>query len=187
MKLRKVYKSSTEAELVSYLKNGHKGAFDEIYERLWGRLLNDTNKRLRCIEQAEEIVQDVFVELWIKREKRDIIKLYPYLLQSARYQIYTFYKKKTTLPFFEVLLEDLSPTHLQADSLLLEKELQKCIELWHNQEPEKRAQIFRMKFHEDLSTKEISEMLSLAQKTVQNQVINYSASLKAFLAKIMIY
>ena len=100
------YLTSTDEELTIALKGGIKAAFDQIYERHWKKLLNETHKRLRDMEQSEEIVQDVFIDLWRKRAQKDIQSLYPYLLTSVRNHVYMLYRKEKSLPFFEQPLED---------------------------------------------------------------------------------
>lgn len=180
------FRSFSDAELISYLKEGEKNAFDVIYDRYWKRLYNDTYKRLRRQEQVEEIVQDVFTDLWAKRATKNIHNLYGYLLTSVRYQVYMLYKKGKTAPVFEEPLEYIALDSLQADSLLNVKELKGCIALWMSMQPEKRGEIFRLKYMEELSTREISDILGISQKTVQNQLLTAFASLRDFLSKLMI-
>lgn len=180
------FRSFSDTDLISYLKEGEKTAFDVIYDRYWKKLYNDTYKRLRRQEQVEEIIQDVFTDLWTKRANRNIENLYGYLLTSVRYQVYMLYKKGKTAPIFEEPLEFIALDSLQADSLLNVKELQGCIKVWMSMQPEKRGEIFRLKYVEDLTTREISEILGIAQKTVQNQLLTSFASLRDFLSKLMI-
>ena len=180
------YNSYSDPELVSYLEEGDRKAFDEIYERYWKKLYSDTFRRLKHMELIEEIVQDVFAELWSKRANRKIVNLYPYLLTSVRYQVFMLYKRGKTTPEFEAPLAHIALSSLQADSLFNEKELKGCIAIWMTLQPEKRREIFRLKYMEDLSTKEISKLLSISQKTVQNQLLTCFASLRNFLNKIMI-
>ena len=95
------YRSFDDTYLVFLLMEGDRRAFDEIYERYWKRLYNDTYKRLKSIEKIEEIVQDVFSNLWTSRGKRNIQNIYPYLLTAVRYQVFMLYKKgKATVDNF---------------------------------------------------------------------------------------
>lgn len=177
---------STDAELLIMMKQGSRAAFNEIYERYWKKLYNDTYKRLRRIEIVEEIVQDVFSDLWVKREVKDIQYLYKYLVTAVRYTVFTTYKKNKSTPYFEEPLEHMALSSLEADTLLNVKELKGCIAIWMAMQPEKRAEIFRLKYMDDYSTKEISEILGISQKTVQNQLLTSFNSLRDFLRKLMI-
>ncbi|WP_158797420.1 RNA polymerase sigma factor [Pedobacter sp. L105] len=180
------YTSFTDAELIAYLRESDRGAFDEIYERYWKKLYNETFKRMRRIEVVDEIVQDVFSDLWTKRGSRKIDSLYPYLITALRYQVFMVYRRGQAGPEFIEPLEHIALADLQADSLLNEKELKGCIAIWMSLQPEKRRVIFQMKYMEERSTKEISEILGISQKTVQNQLLTSFASLREFLSKLMI-
>jgi len=180
------YRSYEDVQLVTLLVEGDRLAFDEVYERYWKRLYNDTYKRLKSIEMIEEIVQDVFSNLWSSRGKRNIQNIYPYLLTSVRYQVFMLYRKGKATPEFEEPLEHMVLSTLQADSLFNEKELKGCIAIWMALQPDKRRAVFQMKYVDEKSTREISEILGISQKTVQNQLLTSFSSLRDFLSKAMI-
>lgn len=181
------YRAMNDAELYDLLKEGDKPAFDQIYNRYWKKLFDDSFKRIRSAEVIEEIVQDVFADLWLTREAKQIMNLYPYLLTCVRYKIFAVYRKEKTAPIFEEAAEGIAWSSLQADSLLYEKELKGCIAIWLGIQPSKRGEIFRLRYMEDLSTREISVILNIAQKTVQNQLITANRNLKEFLTKMMVF
>lgn len=180
------YSSWNDAQLVASMTAGDKAAFDEIYERYWKKLYNESYKRLRSMEQVEELVQSVFVDLWSKKERKNIANIYAYLITAVRYQVFILYKKGQTLPQFEEPLDDMAHSCSEADSLLNEKEIRNYIAVWLAMQPEKRGEIFRMKFMEEMTTREISEKLGVSQKTVQNQILTSHASLKQFLERLMV-
>jgi len=175
----------TDPQLVYLLNKGDEGAFNEIYKRFWKKVYNESYKRLRDADLTEDIVQDVFADLWIKRFNRDIENLNAYLISATRYQVFSLYKKNNKQPFFETALEYLAHPSLAADSVYEIKELRDCISEWMNLQPTKRREVFRLKFIEDKSTKEISEVLNISQKTVQNQFTTSLHSLRSTLSKIL--
>ncbi len=180
------FENHTDPELVLLLQEGTREAFDEIYRRYWKTLLNAALKRLRETSFAEEVVQDVFVDLWVNRSSRNIGQLYPYLLTAVRYQVFMLYKKHRKMPCFEEPLEHMSFSHDKADGQFFLKELLEGIQAWLTQQPEKRREIFRLRYLEQLSTREIAEQLEITQKTVQNQLINGQESLRAAVSKLLI-
>ncbi|MFA4870070.1 MAG: sigma-70 family RNA polymerase sigma factor [Pedobacter sp.] len=180
-----LYGSYADAQLVNLVKSGDEMAFDETYKRYWKKLYSEAYKRLRNAELCEEVIQDVFADLWVKRSEKQINELFPYLLTAVRYQVYMLYKKGKSMPVFEEPLEYMAQESLQADSLFYEKELKSSIESWLALQPEKRREIFRMRFMQELSTREISEILGVSQKTVQNQLLTATATLRAALGKII--
>lgn len=181
------YNVLTDSQLASLLNQGDEGAFNEIYTRFWKKVYNESHKRLRDIALTEDIVQEIFADLWIKRFDRNIENLGCYLLSATRYQVFMLYKKNNKRPFFEMPLEYDTCPSLFADSVYEVTELKDCINEWMNMQPEKRREVFRLRFIEDKSTKEISEVLNISQKTVQNQFTISIHSLRSTLSKLLIF
>jgi RNA polymerase sigma factor (sigma-70 family) len=172
------YTELSDDSLLLKLRTGDELAFNVIFKRYWKNLYDDAFKRLRNNTQSEEIVQDVFANLWVKRYDQKIENLQPYLRTAVKYQVYMLYKKELLLPNFEEPLEHMALATLQADSLFFAKELRGCIDTWLQTVPEKRREIFRLRYIEEYSTMEISKQLNISQKTVQNTLATALISLK---------
>lgn len=129
------FKNHTDIELALLLKQGDEDAFDEIYRRYWKSLFQEARKRLGESEYAEEVVQDVFIDLWVNRSTREINQLYAYLQTAVRYQVFMLYKKHKKLPFFEELLEHMGFSDDKADSPFCLNELLAGIEVWLAHQP----------------------------------------------------
>jgi len=180
------FRNHTDQELIHSLKQGEEGAFDEIYHRYWQILFNEAQKRLGDLGLSEEIVQDVFIDLWTNREQKTIESLYPYLFTAVRYKVFMIYKKQKRLPRFEEPLEHIAFTNEDADAPYFLKDLLSGIHAWLTMQPEKRREIFRLRYIEEFSTKEIAEELNLSQKTVQNQLLIGQGSLREAVSKLLI-
>jgi len=176
----------TDIQLTDLFHQGDENAFNEIYNRYWKKVYNEGYKRLKDTELAEDIVQDVFADLWTKRANRNIENIGAYLVMVTRYQVFMLYKKNNKLPFFEQPLELINHPSLVADSIYEVTELKDCINKWMSMQPEKRREVFRLKFIEDKSTREISKVLNISQKTVQNQFTISLRSLRSTLSKLML-
>jgi len=174
-----------DCDLIELLKQGDQAAFNEIYNRYWLKLYNDCYKRLKNEALSADVIQDVFADIWIKRESKNIENLGAYLHSAARYQVFLLYKKNKQITAFEEPVEMMAIDACQADSVFHEKELRECIAIWLEMQPEKRREVFRLKFSEDLSTKEISRKLNVSQKTVQNQFSTSLNLLRSHLAKLL--
>jgi len=177
--------SFRDDELVILLMQGDEAAFSEIYERYWLKLYNENHKRLKDEALCADVVQDVFADLWLNREEREIENLAAYLFTAVRYRIFSLYKKDKRVDAFVEPIEFIAAAASNPDSIFFEKELRECIDIWLNMQPEKRKQVFAMKFGRDLSTREISETLHVSQKTVQNQFTTSIKQLRVHLAKII--
>src|SRR5690606_26418249 len=78
----------TDTTLTTLLQKGSQAAFTEIFNRYWDKLYFIAHKHLKSSQASEEIVQDVFMTLWEKRETLSIHSLPLYLAAMTRYTVY---------------------------------------------------------------------------------------------------
>jgi RNA polymerase sigma factor (sigma-70 family) len=176
------YIQYTDAQLLELLAHGDRVAFDTIYDRYWKVMYQPAYKRLRNKQQCREIIQEVFIDLWLRRGQVDINNIKAYLLTAVRFQIYKMVpKEKVNLAFFE-LHETASVCFSGAEANIIEKELMRLVKTWLDVLPEKRRRMFLMHTEDNLSTKEIAKRLSVSQKTVQNQVATAMHGLRIHIA-----
>src|ERR1700744_2266685 len=159
-----------DIELLQQIHDGNAHAFDLLYEKYWATAYSAAYKRLKDHDQAKDVVQDIFVHIWTKRETITILNFPAYLSVAVRNRVFkSLARQKDMHPFLEVL-ENLPATYLQADSNVLWKDFFKSYEALLNSLPPQRQAIFRMKFQEDIPTKDIADQLGISRKTVQNQL-----------------
>ena len=76
---------TNEQELVQALQNGDEKAVESLFKSLYQRLCNYANTILNDIDESEEVVQQVFVQLWEKRETMEITtSVQSYLFRAVR-------------------------------------------------------------------------------------------------------
>lgn len=161
---------SDDELLLQQIGLGNKEAFNLLYEKYWEKTYADAYKRLQDWDGAKDIVQDIFTHIWVKQKTLRIHNLPAYLNIAVRNKSFKFLaKQKLKHPFFGIL-ETMPAASLQADNNILWKEFLSAYEAMLNVLPEKRQVIFRMRFQEDLSTKDIAAQLGISRKTVQNQL-----------------
>jgi len=164
------YESCSDIELIHFIAVGDTAAFEMLWRRYWEELYNATYKRLKDDAQSRDVVQDLFIDLWERRERLRIENVEAYLNTAVRYKVFKLLSDaKKNIPFFEVF-DTISSTALGADNVVVGKELADLAQLWFKALPKKRKQIFLMHYVENLTTKEIALKLNITQKTVQNQL-----------------
>lgn len=62
----------TDVELLEMLKANSEFAFNALYDRYWELLYINAFQKLRCQMTAEEIVQEIFLTLWKKRQDLEL-------------------------------------------------------------------------------------------------------------------
>lgn len=175
----------TDSELLILLRENNNFAFEELYNRHWLSLYNVAYKRLKDEETCKDIVHDVFAWLWDKRHVHDIAHLLPYLHTAVRNKIYTLLSQGYSTAHFIEPFETMTLSHLKADSVLEENDLRQMVGLLIDTLPTKRRKIFRLRFLEERSTREISKLLNISQKTVQNQILNSVSMLRNNISKLL--
>ena len=161
---------SDDALLLQQLTQSNKEAFNALYEKYWARAYADAYRRLKEHDLAKDIVQDIFIHIWLNRATLHIGNLPAYLHTAIRNKVIKLAARQSLIhPFFNVL-EGMAEKKFQADADLLWKEFFRSYEALLCALPAGQQTIFRLHFHEDLSTKDIAAELGLSRKTVQNQL-----------------
>lgn len=180
------YANYTDNELTTLIHDGDEPAFAELYNRYWLELYDVAYKRLRNKEQVEDIIQDVFVKLWIRRAELQIENPQAYLHTAVRFRVFNYVERDAVHQSFFEPFDAMAQSPSGADERVLEKELLDLVQAYIESLPAKRKQIFLMHIKENLSTKEIAERLNISQKTVQNQLGTTMQDLHNRIAPIII-
>ncbi|KAA2239850.1 RNA polymerase sigma-70 factor [Chitinophaga agrisoli] len=162
----------TDEELVRLLKAGHRPAFDNIFNKYWSRLYIAAFNLLNNREAAEDIVQEVLVQLWLKRENLEIAHLNAFLYAAIRYKVFDAIRagKLRENPGARPMPTTPEAAANATEDRLAEKELRQLLQHHIASLPEKCRQIFILSRDAQLSTREIAQLLGLAPKTVENQL-----------------
>lgn len=164
----------SDDELLLEFQSGNHHAYEIIYNRHWKSLYQHANAMLANDEEAKDVVQDVFTNLWLKANTINAnTPLAPFLFCATRNNILNRIKHlKVKAKFDEHIQYAFDHLTELPDSSLIAKELAKQIEEGTQIMPPKMRQIFMMSRHEHLAHKEISEQLNISDKTVKRQITN---------------
>lgn len=163
---------NTDSFLVEKLKKDDIAAFNELYNRYHGRVYHLALKFLPCNEDAEEIVQTVFVALWENRAKIDVQQSFEsYFFSIARYNIYKALRKAVYRQgYLEYMRQNHSDSSFVTEELILFNELDTVVHELLEKLPPKRREIIRLHREEGLSYNEIAERLSITNSTINTQL-----------------
>ena len=162
----------SDEELIKRIQQGDHEAFETLFDRYWHSLYLFAKKLLNSTTDAQDVVQNVFIAVWEKKQQFVVThSLQAYLFQAVRFGGLNRLK--------EVLDEkiDIDTVHerfLPVINDFLEAmdhdELLQAIESQVEILPERTRTIFRMSRFEQLSVREISRILGLSEQTVKNQL-----------------
>jgi len=173
--------------LFDLLKQGDEVAFGKIYTLYWIELYNAAYKRLPEKEKCQDIIQNIFTDLWNRKAELDLANPVAYLHTAVRFQVLKHIARSPKNSFFGESFENNLISPLQADGILLEKEVAELITLFIKALPEKRRKIFVMHYFEGLSTAKIAFELNISQKTVQNQLTVATQALRLRLTHLFLF
>jgi RNA polymerase sigma-70 factor, ECF subfamily len=163
----------SDEELFQRMKSNDAIALRILFNKYFPALCSFALRFVKTTDLAEEAVSDVFMNVWLKREKIEITtNPKTYLYGAVRNQSLNYLKKRTIyFEEIETVIKEDKTSDLDADRLVAYEELKDDIDLLLQQLPEKRQLIFRMNRIDGLSYKEIAEILSLSIHTIQNQMV----------------
>ncbi|MBX2843118.1 MAG: RNA polymerase sigma-70 factor [Flammeovirgaceae bacterium] len=167
--------------LLSKLKQNNRAALNKLFDKYYNTLCNFCNYLIEQKEESEEIVTDLFLKIWQNRATLQIhSNLRAYLFSSIKYSASAHFKSKKNIE--KKNFEDY-PDHLasenQADTELLVNELSSELNLFLNAIPEPGRTIFRLNKKEGMKYKEISQIMNISEKTVENHLFMVMKKLKS--------
>lgn len=187
MSASKVFPLISDLDLLSSIKMDDRKAFETLYKRYAEKLYHSAYNLLRNKEVCEDIVQELFVNLWAKRHQLMIADLPSYLKMATKNRVVSYIRtKKVSLDI--TLVEDLIVEHFSSNPAF-EKDIQRILQNNISQLPVKCREVFTLSRIEYLSNKQIAERLNISIKTVENQMTialrHLRAGLKDYLPLII--
>jgi RNA polymerase sigma-70 factor (family 1) len=159
----------TDDELINFIKNDDRASFNEIYRRYWQKLYLYSKNILNESELCEDILQEIFTDLWIRRHRLDIKNLSAFLYQGVKFQIFNHFRKSKNKKRLLEQLSDFQPdTDIHSD--LESEELNFYYNQFISKLPHKQNLVYRLSREKELSNAEIANELGLSLQTVKNEI-----------------
>ena len=163
----KAYNSYTDNELTTLLQQGSEESFTEIYNRYWQKLYFLAHKHLKSAQAAEEVVQDVFLAVWQKKETITIHTLPVYLAAMTRYAVYRNLARQRQYKETEIGALQAEPATSGDEDAIDNKILLEIIEKLANSLPEKCRLVFIHNKLLDQPLNQVAEELHISTKTAE--------------------
>ena len=171
-----------ERDLLDALQQGDRRAFAEVYERYWEALHRVACRKLGSFEAAEEVVQDLFVAIWERRQTARIDQLDRYLFSALKFGIIDLIRTQAVHERFVSFVETTATDFDQrTEDTLAMQDLTRSIERVLLGLPEKTQHVFRLSRFDCLTIPEIAARLKLSEKTVEYHLGNALRTLRIHL------
>lgn len=157
--------------LLKKLKSGDEKAFNELYLSFHQPALRFCNSILKDIDESENIIQDVFIKIWNRKNTiNPELNFASYLFTIIKNRVFDYLKeakKNNALreKYWEKVLE-----YQAMDNEVKEERFVKISEAIEDLS-EKRKKIIKMNYEEGKSYEEIANQLNISKNTVKNQLV----------------
>lgn len=164
------------------LKNGQRSGFDFIYKKYSKSLLPKLQRMVKIPEVADELMQDIFLKVWINRAEIDPDKSFKgWIFTIAHTTVFTYYRRLALdQKMQEHLLNVFVEFYDQTEEYIFNKERVQLLNSAVDQLPPQRKEIFKLCKIEGKSYQEAAELLSLSPSTVSNQLVSATKSIKRY-------
>ena len=166
------YQSYTDAELLLLLSQDSEEAFEVLYHRHWENIYKVAFLLLKDSSASKDVVQDIFIWLWQKRNQLEIQTLPAYLKTAVKFKVANYIRSGNFRESFFETLGKLTITENapEAAEITEMKELKAIIINAVELLPDKCRTIYKLSRNENLTNQQIADQLNLSVKTVEGQM-----------------
>jgi RNA polymerase sigma-70 factor (ECF subfamily) len=174
--------TKSNTELVKRLKNGDMVAFDAIYNNYCHKLHEFVLMYLKQEEDAEEIVQEVFIKIWESRSKIDVYASFNSFLFTIAYNAtMSLLRKRVSETKSREFLKSVQKIDVEENVIdeIHFKELNFKVQSLLNQLTPRQKEIYLLSREEGLTHEEIAQKLNISESTVNNHLVSTLKYLKS--------
>ena len=183
---KKVLSINETDEIILRLKIDDQSAVDELFAFYYPRLYHFSKSILKIENEIDDVLQEVFVKIWINRQKIGNAETFnSYLFTITRNEVLNLIRKNLKDRNFrdELYFLSVAEEYHTQNSVEFE-EIKSRIDHIVAALPEKRQKVFILSRSEGLSNKEISQRLNISEKTVEDHMTHSIRKIKQSLKDI---
>ncbi len=171
---------SMEMQLLIALKSGDRTAFEKIYQRYSPKIYLNILKMIKSVDDAQEILQDVFIKVWQKRELIDPEQSFKsYLFQISKFTVYNFIRKvHLDRKLKNYLSRENTELYTHIEEAIAYRESDQFILDAINELPTQRKQVYKLCKIEGKSYAEVSQQLGISTSTINDHIVKATKFLK---------
>jgi RNA polymerase sigma-70 factor (family 1) len=172
----------SQSVLIAHLKEGSQTALKNVYATFGDTLYINILKLVKDQTVAREILQDVFVRLWINRQKLEGNNLGGYLFTISANCVSDYYRAlKQNHAAKMQLIQTASAAYTHVEEQVFTKETAGQIKAAINSLPEKRRQVFELCKVRGKSYAEVSALLGISVSTINDHIVKATRTIRQHL------
>jgi len=160
-----------QLDLLKRLQAGDEGAYDTVFRTWYPVLVRVASALLKDADAAEDISQEVLLELWRRRHVLEAnVSLRAYLLRSVRNRSLNHLRHLRVRRDTDADVQALYDEPVTSDQPVVAKELADAVQIALRELPPRCREVFELSRVNGLKYSEIAEALGISQKTVEAQM-----------------
>jgi RNA polymerase sigma-70 factor (family 1) len=174
--------SYNENELLKLIAEGDKNAFTQIYNNYRNKIYSIAFELTESSAVAEEIVQDVFLKIWVKRSTlNEVDHFRAYLFTITRNYVFTALKRIARKGTIEVNAMEGAPLYYHdTEDRVLNNEYSRILQAAIDRLPEQQRQVYNLIKKEGLKREEAAAALQLSPETVKSHLAQAMRSVRTY-------
>lgn len=172
-----------EGELLLLLAKGDEAAFTTLYRHYSGPLYINFLRMVKDEAIAEEIIQDLFSRIWLKRETINIEKNFSaYLYRTGYNLVMDFYRKvKRDQVLYDKFRQIATENYSHIEEILHLKDSQALISKALDTLPPQQRKVFELCRIEGHTYKEVAELLGISHHTVKEYFVKANQAIRKYI------
>lgn len=169
-----------ERDLLLLVSKGDESAYQQLFHTYWDQIYSTALMFTKSPELSEDLSQDIFVRIWVKREQLAKIEQFDnFLFITARNLIFDHLRKKVFGGGYDdYFLEYFKDAALLPDQRLEFKEFENTIREAIDKLPAQQQTAFRLSRFQGLSHEEIAHQMGISRQSVKSYIVRSIVSLR---------
>jgi len=171
-----------EQLLLNGLRQGDQASFDQLYQLYSERLYLNLLKLVKHPETAEEILQDIFIQVWEKRNTIEIhTSIRAYLFRIGENKVYDFYRKvRRDKVLYAHVKAAASEQYTHIEETLLYRENEQLLHAAVTALPPQRRQVFELCKLQGKTYEQVSAQLGISTSTINDHIVKATRSIRQY-------
>lgn len=183
--INQIDQNRTDKKLLSAIGRRDERAFKELYDRYWEPLYVHAHKVLGEGKASEDVVQEVFVDLWLKGSYNHIDNFQSYIFKSVKYKTLMALRKNRIEHHHLEEFKSIRPSHSVNHEIKSNEFREQLIHHLNKLPPRCREVFYKSRF-EHFNNQEIADQLNISKRTVETHISHALRHLKRVKELLMI-